>query len=115
MTKFLKKSEAFLALQVENDIGITAGLMDRVIQVYGGCVHMNFRNVEKSEGNGNWRIRVRRRGENSETVCFGAKIRPILERFTNRFVKDGSVATLKSFKACKMPLIVLEKDYKSFK
>ena len=50
--KISKEERAFLALQVENDIGITAGLMDRVIQVYGGCVHMNFRNVEKMKETG---------------------------------------------------------------
>jgi len=50
--KISKEERAFLALQVENDIGIAAGLMDRVIQVYGGCVHMNFRNAEKVKETG---------------------------------------------------------------
>ena len=50
--KISKEERAFLALQVESDIGIAAGLMDRVIQVYGGCVHMNFRNVEKVKETG---------------------------------------------------------------
>ena len=48
----ISKEERVSSLQVENDIGITAGLMDRVIQVYGGCVHMNFRNVEKMKETG---------------------------------------------------------------
>ncbi|GMH32203.1 hypothetical protein BSKO_00037 [Bryopsis sp. KO-2023] len=31
-----------LILSAESDLGITAGLQDRVIQVYGGCVFMDF-------------------------------------------------------------------------
>lgn len=32
-----------LALAAEGSLGITAGLQDRVVQTYGGCVYMDFR------------------------------------------------------------------------
>lgn len=32
----------FLALEAEQDLGITAGLQDRIIQTYGGCLYMEF-------------------------------------------------------------------------
>ncbi|KAH6576165.1 hypothetical protein BASA62_001555 [Batrachochytrium salamandrivorans] len=36
-------AQANLALSAERDeLGIAAGLQDRVVQAYGGCVHMNF-------------------------------------------------------------------------
>lgn len=31
-----------LVLQAEEELGITAGLQDRVVQVYGGVVYMDF-------------------------------------------------------------------------
>ena len=31
-----------MVLSVEEDLGITAGLQDRVVQVYGGVVFMDF-------------------------------------------------------------------------
>lgn len=31
-----------LVLEAEQEVGITAGLQDRVVQVYGGLLHMNF-------------------------------------------------------------------------
>ncbi len=31
-----------LVLSVEEELGITAGLQDRVVQVYGGVVFMDF-------------------------------------------------------------------------
>ncbi len=31
-----------LVLRAEEELGITAGLQDRVIQVYGGVVYMDF-------------------------------------------------------------------------
>ena len=31
-----------LVLRAEEELGITAGLQDRVIQVYGGLVYMDF-------------------------------------------------------------------------
>ncbi|KAL5035549.1 hypothetical protein RTP6_003227 [Batrachochytrium dendrobatidis] len=35
--------QANMALSAETDeLGITAGLQDRIVQVYGGCVHMDF-------------------------------------------------------------------------
>ena len=42
------------ALQVETEeLGITAGLQDRVVQVLNGCISMNFdRDAIASTGNG---------------------------------------------------------------
>jgi len=37
-----KEDRPSLALRVEHDVGINAGPMDRVIQVHGGVVHMDF-------------------------------------------------------------------------
>ena len=34
--------QASIALRVEHDVGINAGPMDRVQQVYGGCMFMDF-------------------------------------------------------------------------
>ncbi len=31
-----------LVLRAEEELGITAGLQDRVVQVYGGVVYMDF-------------------------------------------------------------------------
>lgn len=48
--------QANLILSVETDeLGITAGLQDRVIQVYEGCVYMNFdRDLMESRGFGEY-------------------------------------------------------------
>ena len=45
-----------LILSVENrELGISAGLQDRVIQVYGGCVYMDFdRTLMKQQGHGRY-------------------------------------------------------------
>ena len=49
--KISKEERAFLALQVENDIGITAGLMDRVFSVRWLRAH-EFSERRENEGNG---------------------------------------------------------------
>ena len=86
--KISKEERAFLALQVENDIGITAGLMDRVIQVYGGCVHMNFRNVEKMKETGIGDYEYIDAEKNSEIVCY-------LEPKSVQFWKDSPTGSSK--------------------
>ena len=45
-----------LVLAAEQELGITAGLQDRVIQVFGGVVYMDFdRNLmQRSGGIGRW-------------------------------------------------------------
>lgn len=42
-----------LVLKAEEELGITAGLQDRVVQVYGGVVHMDFaRQAVEQHGHG---------------------------------------------------------------
>jgi len=43
-----------LVLAAEQDLGITAGLQDRVIQVYGGMVYMDFSSVDPVTGAGTY-------------------------------------------------------------
>ncbi|KAH6571377.1 hypothetical protein BASA60_007206 [Batrachochytrium salamandrivorans] len=51
-------AQANLALSAERDeLGIAAGLQDRVVQAYGGCVHMNFdQHLMTSRGYGEYQI-----------------------------------------------------------
>ncbi|KAH6597436.1 hypothetical protein BASA61_003151 [Batrachochytrium salamandrivorans] len=51
-------AQANLALSAERDeLGIAAGLQDRVVQAYGGCVHMNFdQTLMTSRGYGEYQI-----------------------------------------------------------
>ncbi|CAD7702436.1 unnamed protein product [Ostreobium quekettii] len=45
-----------LILSAEGELGITAGLMDRVVQVYGGCVFMDFNgDYVKQHGRGRYK------------------------------------------------------------
>ena len=41
-----------LILDAENELGITAGLQDRIIQVYGGLVYMDFSNQGNTDNDG---------------------------------------------------------------
>ena len=42
-----------LVLKAEEELGITAGLQDRVVQVYGGIVYMEFaRDLMQRHGHG---------------------------------------------------------------
>ena len=45
-----------LVLRAEEELGITAGLQDRVIQVYGGVVYMDFaKEFIQQHGHGRYR------------------------------------------------------------
>ena len=45
-----------LVLRAEEELGITAGLQDRVIQVYGGVVYMDFaKEFIQRHGHGRYR------------------------------------------------------------
>lgn len=54
--QFVQEAFPTLALQVESDeLGITAGLQDRVIQTYGGVVYMDFaRELVEHTGHGHY-------------------------------------------------------------
>ena len=42
-----------LVLRAEEELGITAGLQDRVVQVYGGVVYMDFaKKLMQQKGHG---------------------------------------------------------------
>ena len=44
-----------LLLSIEEDLGITAGLQDRVVQIYGGAVYMDFDHTYMAaHGRGRW-------------------------------------------------------------